>query len=662
MAKEGTQTPPDIAGPATNGSAKPGLRAHALGFPAVLAQSIGVISPTMTAVLIVALAYSDSGNGTWLAYAFGTIMLMFVVFGLNQFARRSASAGSMYAYTGKGLGASSGVLSGWTLLWSYMFIGVAGLAGFAIFAQAFINAVGLHVTVPPVLLFLIGASLCWHVAYKDIRVSSLLTLCLEAISITFIVMLAGVILFKHGFSLDTAQVRLSGVNLHGISLAVVVSIFSLVGFESATTLGGEARNPLKNVPKAVIWSLAFAGLFFVFMSYVEVSGARLSHTPLDDMTAPLNTLAALYGVPALKIPISLGASISFFGLSLTCLNAGARIMFPMAQHVVFPSLFGHVHHRNRTPHKAITTYIALIVAIPIVLEIFTNPNTIFDEAGVLAAFGFLLAYFLISAAAPMYLRKLGELRPRYVVIAVLAFLCLLVPTIGSFYPVPAYPVNLFPYIFAGYMLVGTGWLLFQRKRNPTILSEIAADLARSSSVKADGTEPAEIETPAPISVESQSVPLTSAAEAGEGDGWTPGPARDATARRAGAAAPRGDQPCREGTMYPPAGPGTYRPGIQSGPRIRRIPVVLPDQAGLGPVAGASADSAVISARRFPVHGPAPVAQDGLLLPARRRPPGLQRVISQVATPAGGASSVAPASPGVLTTPGSDTGPASTCAT
>ena len=54
----------------------------------------------MTAVLIIALAFVDAGQGTWAAYLFGTIMLLFVVLGLNQFANRSATAGSMYAYTG----------------------------------------------------------------------------------------------------------------------------------------------------------------------------------------------------------------------------------------------------------------------------------------------------------------------------------------------------------------------------------------------------------------------------------------------------------------------------------------------------------------------------------------------------------------------------------
>ncbi len=90
------------------GSPAPRLRPHALGFPPLLAQSVALISPTMTAVLIIALAFADAGQGTWAAYLFGTIMLLFVVLGLNQFARRSATAGSMYAYTAKGLGPAAG--------------------------------------------------------------------------------------------------------------------------------------------------------------------------------------------------------------------------------------------------------------------------------------------------------------------------------------------------------------------------------------------------------------------------------------------------------------------------------------------------------------------------------------------------------------------------
>jgi len=468
-----------VAAPGAPPGGATGLRKNALGFPTVLAQSIALISPTMTAVLIIALCFGDAGNGTWLAYAFGTIMLLFVVGCLNQFAKRSALAGSMYGYTGRGLGPKAGVMSGWSLIWAYLFIGVAGLTGFAIFAQQFLLGIGVHATVPPVILFLLSAGVCWFIAYKDIHVSSLLTLVFECVSVTAILALAFIILFKHGLVVDTTIVKAKGMTFHGLSLAVVICIFSLVGFESATTLGGEAKNPLKNVPRAVIVSLIITGAFMVFMSYVEVFGARHYGTPLNGIALPLTVLSKIYGVSYFKIPVALGAMVSFFSLTLSCLNAGSRIIFPMAQHTIFPKHLGRAHKNNQTPHVAITVYIAVIVTIPIVLEVFTNPLTIFGDAGTLAAFGFLAAYFLISVAAPVYLKKIGELKAHNVVVAVMACLLLMVPLIGSFVPVPPFPVDIFPYIFLAYVLAGSGWLFAVSRRNRGIFEEIEMDLEAS---------------------------------------------------------------------------------------------------------------------------------------------------------------------------------------
>jgi amino acid transporter len=118
----------------------------------------------------------------------------------------------------------------------------------------------------------------------------------------------------------------------------------------------------------------------------------------------------------------------------------------------------------------------VIFAIPSVMQPFTNPLTTFGDAGTLAAFGFLLAYFMISIAAPMFLRRRGELTRGNLVIAGLSILCLLVPTYGSFYPVPPFPIRLFPYYFLAYMAVGGVWLTVASRRNPGVLAEIEADL------------------------------------------------------------------------------------------------------------------------------------------------------------------------------------------
>ena len=77
-------------------------------------------------------------------------------------------------------------------------------------------------------------------------------------------------------------------------------------------------------------------------------GAKHAGLNLASLTAPLTTLSKAYGVPLFRIPIDIGAMVSFFSLSLSCLNAGAWIIYPMANHHVLPSPFGRTDSANKT--------------------------------------------------------------------------------------------------------------------------------------------------------------------------------------------------------------------------------------------------------------------------------------------------------------------------
>ncbi len=74
-----------------------GLKSSCLRFPEILAQSVANISPTLTPVVIVPLVFASAGTGTWLAYLFATIGIMLVGANINQFARNSATPGSLYS-------------------------------------------------------------------------------------------------------------------------------------------------------------------------------------------------------------------------------------------------------------------------------------------------------------------------------------------------------------------------------------------------------------------------------------------------------------------------------------------------------------------------------------------------------------------------------------
>ena len=446
------------------GESSGSLRKECLGFSGITAMAIALISPTMTAALIVPLMYGTAGNASWLAYLFGTVMLLFVALNLNQFAKRSTSAGSMYGYTVMGLGTTVGNLSGWCLVWAYLFIGTAGMTGFTIFASTLLDMMGIHMPALP--LFVVCAASIWYLGYKDIRLSSGLMLVMEGLSVALILLLCSIVLFGQKSVIDPAQLKIEGGSFSGISLGVVVAIFSLVGFECATAFGEEARNPLTTIPRAVIVSLLLTGAFFVFVSYTEVLGFAHYSTTLDKIDAPLNVLSDMMHVGWLKAPISFGAMASFYSLALSCMNSGARILYPMGKLGVFHRSIGNSHQTNETPHVAVTVMSILIFLSAVILTHVFRLEVLdaFNDAGTFGAFGFLGGYFLISLAAPAYLKRSGILRGRDIALSAASVALLMVPAVGSVYPVPSWPVNIFPYIFVGYVLIGMGWFMMLRRR------------------------------------------------------------------------------------------------------------------------------------------------------------------------------------------------------
>ncbi len=458
------------------------LKPSVLNFIELWAQNIALISPTMTAALIVPLMYSNTGDMSWLSYAVGTVMLLFVAFNLNQFAKRGAGTGSMYSYALSGLGVGGGSICGWCLVWAYLFIGLAGTTGFTIFAGKLLEMAHLHV--PAVALFALCIGASFVIGYKDIKISTIVMLALEGFSCFFILLLCLIVLGKAPHAADPAQFAFKDVTLSNLGLGVVVAIFSLVGFESSTAFGEEAVNPLKTIPRSIIWSLVATGLFFIFVTYVEVLGTHGYKDTLDKIDAPLNVLADRFGVGMLSPLLSAGAMFSFFALALSCLNAGSRVMFAMGRHEFFPKATSRVHDDHSTPHVALAVMAAVMFVVVSAFRL-RGMDVLdeFNDAGTMGAFGFLGAYFLVTLAAPGFLRKRGLLKAKDIGFCVAALVLMLIPAVGSVYQVPPPPVNYCPYIFLGYLLIGlirTGLLGMKKpERKTAIYAEMEKSYAQA---------------------------------------------------------------------------------------------------------------------------------------------------------------------------------------
>ena len=193
-------------------------------------------------------------------------MLLFVALNLNQFAKRYTSAGSMYEYTVKGLGPRVGGVSGWCLLWAYLFIGIAGVTGFTHFASKLLTQAGAtgYLSHPWITLFAICVGCAWFLAYKDITLSALMMLAIGR-TLRLRDHVAGDATrwprpaWWTTRSSHPSPAWGSRTFMKLMGLGVVVAIFSGVGFECATAFGEEAKKPLVTIPRAVIASLLLTG-------------------------------------------------------------------------------------------------------------------------------------------------------------------------------------------------------------------------------------------------------------------------------------------------------------------------------------------------------------------------------------------------------------------
>lgn len=161
--------------------------------------------------------------------------------------------------------------------------------------------------------------------------------------------------------------------LSWVFLQATVAILILVGFESVTAMGGEAKNARRDVPIAVIVSLLVQGCFCYLFEYFSANyflnngysmqSAAGSAAPIGDMMVLVGD--ALFGLGRGRIFMLIEAFTVFLaliGTTLSCMNTGARVTYAMGKDREVPEHFGILHGRNLTPHKAIWT-LAIIAAV-----------------------------------------------------------------------------------------------------------------------------------------------------------------------------------------------------------------------------------------------------------------------------------------------------------
>ena len=446
-----------------------GLRRQSLGALEVFGQSVATMAPTTVVALTPALVFTTAGNGTWLSMVIATAAVLVVAYCVSIFARRYATSASLYTYARQGLGPLGGASAGLGLTLGYAAVGAGCAIGAGAYFASWLELLDIHATSrgAEISLFLAFGALGAWFCYRGVQLSTRAGLLLEVVSIVSLVVILVATVLQVGVVFED-QLKLTGVAFSDLVRGVVLAITAFVGFEAASTLGAEARDPHRSVPRALLLTVAGAGVLYLSASYVEVGGFAESGQNITETAAPLNELAEIAGVGFLRYTIDIGVSISFLAAVIGLVNAGARMLYSFGRAGLAPQAFTRTHRTHSTPHVAILVLIPIVTVVPILLvgALDIAPLDAFAYVATVGTFGFMWAYLLVAVATLAFLRREGRLRLGHVLGIALASATLVGVFWTNINPTPPSPYNVFPFAFLGFMIAAALAFAVRQRQAP----------------------------------------------------------------------------------------------------------------------------------------------------------------------------------------------------
>ena len=455
----------------TGGTESPHLRRELHLWEAV-GISLALMAPSMAANINPQGTAGSVGRAVPLAFALATIGVLLIAWTFVRLTQRFDHAGSVYGFVGATLGSRAGVISGWALMGTYTFYSVVTSTAAGIFGADFLDALGLWTGQPGWAPFVVGAIALagvWALAASNIRGGTRVLLVIEGTTVTLILIVSVIILVKlatgtapNGNTLDFSVFTVpAGTGLSAVFLGVVFGFLSFAGFEAAATLGEEAQQPRRDIPHAILGVAIFGGLYFIFVTAVEVMGFGTDAKGIKDFIASgslLGDLGSRFVAGWIGELITIGAAVSAFGCALACVVGAARLLYALSRDEVGPTSLGTVSSRSGVPARSTAT-VAIGAYVIIVRGWFAfgvAPFDLFVASGTVGTLILLLVYAVatIGAAKLLFLSGERQVAAWEVVVPFLALVLIGYTLFRNVYPYPTDAAAWYPIIAALWVIAG----------------------------------------------------------------------------------------------------------------------------------------------------------------------------------------------------------------
>src|SRR5579862_3644790 len=354
-----------------------------------------------------------AGPAISLSFVLVAIACSFAALCYAELASMIPVAGSAYTYAYAALGEIFAWIIGWDLILEYAVANMSVAVGFAAYMNDLLDNV-FHIHLPAALsnpvfangertgaifnlpAFLLMMILSW-ILVRGVRESTQANNWMVGIKLVAIL----VFVFGAAKAVNTSNWHPFMPNgFTGVLTGGAIVFFTYIGFDSVSTAAEECQDPQRNMPRAILITLAACAILYAAVALVLTGIARWDTL---NNAAPVANALKMLGFNRLRLVVTIGALLGMISSLLVFQYGQARIWFAMSRDRLLPGLFSRVHPEYKTPH--LSTWVAgFVVGIPAgIWDIGT--------LGDLTNIGTLFAFVIVSAGV-IILRRSQPDHPR----------------------------------------------------------------------------------------------------------------------------------------------------------------------------------------------------------------------------------------------------------
>lgn len=326
-----------------------------LGLFEITAYGVGVIVGAGIYALIGTIA-GTSGNMIWLAFVISSFLAVFTGLSYAELASMFPKNSAEYLYIESSTGNKYlGFITTWFVLAMLIITASTVAIGFGNYTSALLFKdnwdFGIHFVTLPVFFALIAILIFTFMNYMGIKLSSRFNIpatLLEVFGLLVIVIGVGYLMYKGDLSIPDYTETVNGFG--GLMHGAIIAFFAFTGFGSIAKMSEEVKNAERNIPLAILISIAITTILYVLVALASVAAI-----PWQELGVNPEPIAAIAGEidPSFRVALSVIALFSTGNTILISLISSSRMLYGVAVESVLPTVLAKVHPKRRSPHYSI---------------------------------------------------------------------------------------------------------------------------------------------------------------------------------------------------------------------------------------------------------------------------------------------------------------------